>query len=77
MKPDFDSFKDSKTTINGKNAVQVTVDGKDSGGTAMKLTLTSIEVTKDKGVMFIQRGDGMSSNKDVVSGILNSVTAEQ
>src|SRR5438270_10939089 len=77
MKPDFDSFKDSKTSINGKNAVQVTVDGKDSSGSAIKLTLTSIEVTKDKGVMFIQRGDGMPANKEVVSGILNSVTAEQ
>jgi hypothetical protein len=75
VKPDFDSYKDTKTTINGMNAVQVTVDVKDSSGTAMKLTLTSLEVTKDKGVMFIQRGKGMEGNKEAVTGIINSVAA--
>ena len=77
VKPEFDSFKDSKTTINGKNAVQVTVDAKDSSGTVMKLALTSIEVTKDKGVMFIQRGEGLSENKEDITAILNSVAAAQ
>jgi hypothetical protein len=75
VKPDFDSYKDTKSTINGMNAVQVTVDVKDSSGTAMKLTLTSLEVTKDKGVMFIQRGKGMEENKEAITGIINSVAA--
>jgi hypothetical protein len=42
VKPDFDSYKDTKTTINGMNGVQVTVDVKDSSGATMKLTLTSL-----------------------------------
>src|SRR5436190_10304348 len=29
VKPDFDSFKDSKTTLNGMNVVQVNVDVRD------------------------------------------------
>ena len=77
VKPDFDSSKDAKTTINGMNAVIVTVDVKDSSGAAMKLTLTSLEVTKDRGLMFIQRGKGMEENKDAVSAIINSVAAEK
>jgi len=77
VKPDFDSYKDTKSTINGMNAVQVTVDVKDSSGAAMKLTLTSLEVTKDKGVMFIQRGKGMEGNKEAIAGIINSVAAEK
>ena len=74
VKPNFDSFKDTKSTINGMPATVVTVDCRDSGGT-MKLTLTSLEVTKEKGVMFIQRGKGMEENKDAVTAIINSVTA--
>jgi hypothetical protein len=77
VKPDFDSYKDTKSTTNGMNAVQVTVDVKDSSGAAMKLTLTTLEVTKDKGVMFIQRGKGMEGNKEAVTGIINSVAAEK
>ena len=77
VKPEFDSYKDSKTTINGMNAVQVTVDVKDSSGATMKLALTSLEVTKDKGVMFIQRGKGMEENKEAITGIINSVAAEK
>jgi hypothetical protein len=77
VKCDFDSFKDAKSTINNMPATVVTVDCKDSSGTAMKLTLTSLEVTKDKGVMFIQRGKGMEENKEAVTGIINSVAAEK
>jgi hypothetical protein len=81
VKPDFDSFKDTKSTINGMPATVVTVDCKDSSGT-MKLTLTSLEVIKEttvpaKGVMFIQRGKGMEANKDDIAAIINSVAAEK
>src|SRR3954463_5196486 len=76
VKPDFDSYKDTKSTLNGMNVVTVTVDVKDSGGAAMKLTLTSLEVTKDKGVMLIIRGKGVEENKDDITAIINSVTAE-
>jgi hypothetical protein len=76
-KCDFDSFKDTKSTMNGMPATVVTIDCKDASGTAMKLTLTSLEVTKDKGVMFIQRGTGMDANKEAVTGIINSVAAEK
>lgn len=75
VKPDFDSFKESKTTINGIPANVVTVDAKGDSG-AMKLTFTSLEVTKEKGLMFIQRGDGMAKNQEAITGILNSVVAQ-
>lgn len=77
VKPDFDSYKTDKTTIKGMPATVVTVDGKDSGGAVMKLTLTSLEVTKDKGMMFIQRGTGMEENKEDITAIINSVAAEK
>jgi hypothetical protein len=76
VKCEFDTFKDTKTTINGMPATVVTVDCKDSSST-MKLTLTSLEVTKDKGVMFIQRGKGMEENKEDITAIINSVAAEK
>lgn len=77
VKPDFDSFKESKSTINGMPANVVTVDAKDSSGAAMKLTLTSLEVTKEKGLMFIQRGTGVADNQEAITAILNSVKAEK
>jgi hypothetical protein len=76
VKPDFDSFKENKTTINGLPANVVTVDAKGESGT-MKLTLTSLEVTKEKGLMFIQRGEGLETNKDAITAILNSVKVEK
>ncbi len=75
VKPEFDSFKDSKTTVSGMPATVVTVDAKDSSGAVIKLTLTSVEVTKDKGVMFIQRGEGMADNQEEITAIINSVAA--
>jgi hypothetical protein len=75
VKPDFDSYKDTKSTLNGMNVVTVTVDAKDASGGAMKLTLTSLEVTKDKGVMLIQRGEGVADNQDDITAILNSIAA--
>src|SRR3954468_4198244 len=64
VKPEFDSYKDTKSTLNGMNVVTVNVDGKESSGSTMKLTLTSLEVTKDKGVMFIIRGSDVADNQD-------------
>lgn len=75
VKPDFDSYKDSKTTVNGMNAVVVTVDAKDASGGAMKITLTSVEVTKEKGVMLIQRGEGVADNQEDITAIVNSIAA--
>jgi len=75
VKPDFDSFKDSKTTMNGMNAVVVTVDAKDASGGAVKLNLTSLEVTKDKGVMVILRGTGVADNQEDITAIMNSIAA--
>jgi hypothetical protein len=75
VKPDFDSYKDSKTTLNGMNVVVVTVDAKDAGGEAMKLTLTSVAVTKDKGVMVILRGKGVADNQEEITTIMNSIAA--
>jgi hypothetical protein len=76
VKPDWDSFKENKTSINGVNATVVTVDAKADSG-PIKLILTSLEVTKDRGLMFIQRGKGMEENKEAVTGIINSVAAEK
>jgi hypothetical protein len=75
VKPDFDSYKDSKTTLNGMNVVTVTVDAKEEGGGAMKLTLTSVEVTKDKGVMVILRGEGVAKHQEAITAIMNSIAA--
>jgi hypothetical protein len=75
VKPDFDSFKDSKTSMNGMNAVVVTVDAKDASGGTMKLNLTSLEVTKDKGVMVILRGAGVADNQEEITAIMNSIAA--
>ena len=74
VKPDFDSFKDNKSTLNGMNVVTVTVDAKGDSG-AMKLTLTSVETTKDKGIMVILRGEGVADNQDEITAIMNSIAA--
>lgn len=73
VKPDFDSYKDSKTTLNGMNVVLVTVDAKDASGGAMKLTLTSVEVTKEKGVLVILRGEGVADQQEEITAIMNSI----
>jgi hypothetical protein len=75
VKPDFDSYKDSKTTLNGMNVVQVNVDARDESGGNMKLTLTAVEVTKDKGVMIILRGEGVAKHQDEITAIMNSIAA--
>jgi hypothetical protein len=77
VKPDWDTEKNTKTTQNGVNVNELKIDAKDSGGAAMKLNLTSFEVTKDKGVMLIIRGKGVEENKDDITAILNSVAAVQ
>lgn len=74
VKPDFDSYKDSKSTLNGMNVVTVTVDAKSDSG-PMKLTLTSVETTKDVGVMFILRGEGVGKNQEEITAIMNSIAA--
>jgi hypothetical protein len=75
VKPDFDSYKDSKTTLNGMNVVQVNVDARDESGGNMKLTLTAVEVTKDKGVMIILRGERVAKHQDEITAIMNSIAA--
>jgi hypothetical protein len=75
VKPDFDSYKDTKSTLNGMNVVTVSVDAKDASGSAMKLTLTSVETTKDKGVMVILRGEGVADNQEDITAIMNSIAA--
>ena len=75
VKPDFDSYKDTKTTLNGMNVVQVNVDVKDESGALMKLTLTAVEVTKDKGVMVILRGEGVAKRQEEITAIMNSIAA--
>lgn len=75
VKPDFDSYKDSKTTLNGMNVVRVNVEAKEAGGGTIKLTLTAVEVTKDKGVMVIMRGEGIAANHEEITAIMNSIAA--
>jgi hypothetical protein len=60
------SYNDSKTALNGMNVVAV-----------MKLTLTSVEVTKDKGVMVILRGTGVADNQEEITAMMNSIAAAQ
>lgn len=75
VKPDFESYKDSKTTLNGMNVVVVNVDGKDASGGTMKITLTAVEVTKDKGVMVILRGEEVTKRAAEITAIMNSIAA--
>jgi hypothetical protein len=75
VKPDFDSWKDSKSTLNGMNMVENKMDAKDETGATMKLTLTGVEVTKDKGALVILRGEGQAKHQDEISAIMNSIAA--
>jgi hypothetical protein len=75
VKPDFDSYKEAKSTLNGMNVETRTVDGRTSDGKTMKITLTALEVTKDRGVMLIQRGEGMAEHADEITEIVKSVAA--
>jgi hypothetical protein len=75
VKPDFDSYKNAKSTLNGMNVVTATDDARTSDGKTLQITLTAVEVTKDQGVMLIQRGEGMSDHADEITEILNSISA--
>jgi len=77
VKPEIDTWKDVKSTMNGMNVIKHTLDAKDSKGNAVKLTLTGVEVTKDKGVLVIQRGteEGRKEHEAEVTGILESIAA--
>jgi hypothetical protein len=77
LKPDADTWKDVKSTMNGMNVVTHTLDAKDSKGNVIKLTLTGVEVTKEKGVLVIQRGtaEGQKEHEAEVNGILESIAA--
>lgn len=78
VKPEFDSWKDSKSTLkNGMNVAENKVDAKDETGATMKLTLSGVEVTKDKGLMVILRGPGEASHQEEITAIMNSITAAQ
>ena len=43
----------------------------------MKLTLSGVEVTKDKGIMVILRGEGQAKHQDEIAAIMNSIVAAQ
>jgi hypothetical protein len=77
LKPDADTWKDVKSTMNGMNVVTHTLEAKDSKGNVVKLTLTGVEVTKEKGVLVIQRGtaEGQKEHEAEVTGILESIAA--
>jgi len=77
LKPEIDTWKDAKSTMNGMNVVKHTLDAKDSKGNVVKLTLTGVEVTKDKGVLVIQRGteEGQKEHEAEVTGIMETIAA--
>ena len=77
LKPNTDTWKDVKSTMNGMNVVAHTLDAKDSNGNMVKLTLTGVEVTKEKGVLVIQRGtaESQKEHEAEVTGILESIAA--
>lgn len=43
----------------------------------MKITLTAVEVTKDKGVMVILRGEAVAKRANEITAIMNSIAAAQ
>jgi hypothetical protein len=73
-KPDADTWKDAKSTLNGMNVVTHTLDAKDDKGT-VKLVLTGVEVTKDKGILVILRGEGQAAHQEEITAIMNSIAA--
>ncbi|HEX7517365.1 MAG TPA: hypothetical protein VF345_08780 [Chthoniobacterales bacterium] len=77
VKPDIDTWKDTKSTMNGMNVVQHTLDAKDDKGNVVKLTLTGVEVTKEKGVLVILRGtaEGQKEHEAEVTAIMESIAA--
>jgi len=76
VKPEFDSWKDSKSTLkNGMNVAENKVDAKDKSGATMKLTLSGVEVTKEKGLMIILRGPGEAKHQEEITAIMNSIAA--
>jgi hypothetical protein len=77
VKPEIDTWKDAKSTMNGMNVIKHTLDAKDPKGNAVKLTLTGVEVTKEKGVLVIQRGteEGQKEHEAEVATILESIAA--
>lgn len=77
VKPEIDTWKDAKSTMNGMNVIKHTLDAKDSKGTVIKLTLTGVEVTKEKGVLLIQRGteEGQKEHEAEVATIMESIAA--
>lgn len=78
VKPDIDTWKDIKSTMNGMNIVQHTLDARDVGkGNVVKLTLTGVEVTKEKGVLVILRGtaEGQEKHQEEITAIMNSISA--
>jgi hypothetical protein len=74
-KPDIDTWKDVKSTMNGMNVIKHTLDAKDDKGNVIKLTLTGVEVTKEKGVLVIQRGttEGQKEHEAEVTAIIESI----
>jgi hypothetical protein len=75
VKPEFDSWKDSKSTVNGLNVAVNKVDAKDEKGGTLKLTLSGVEVTRDKGLLVILRGPGEAKHQDEITAIMNSIAA--
>lgn len=77
VKPEIDTWKDAKSTMNGMNVIKHTLDAKDSKDNVVKLTLTGVEVTKDKGVLVIQRGtaEGQKEHEAEVTAIMESIVA--
>jgi hypothetical protein len=75
VKPEFDSWKDSKSTVNGMNVAVNKVDAKDEKGGTLKLTLSGVEVTRDKGLLVILRGPGEAKHQDEITAIMNSIAA--
>jgi hypothetical protein len=75
VKPDFDSWKDTRAKLNGMNIVHTTLDAKKEAGGTVRLTLTGIYLTKDKGVLVILRGEGEAKHQDEITAIMNSIAA--
>lgn len=41
------------------------------------ITLASLDVTKEKGLVFLQHGEGVANNQAAITEVLNSVKAEK
>lgn len=78
IKADLGSWKDNKKTMNGMNVIDNALDARDEEKSEdLKLSLISVEVTKEKGILVVIWGtaEALKEHEEELSGIMESIKA--